>query len=184
MTPTRASSKLAPCRRLPRAHGLDRAVWCSNLPASFATFFWAVLRPRIGGSRLRRAALAFLLVDETFGFAVAAGDSADRDGRPGDHSGRACYLAWQVGTLIGVLGAGLPGIEGVTSAIFPVLFIGLASLACRTRSHVLRALGAAALTVGWPFALPNLRALPVVAGVVVALPGEVTGDFRCSSWWL
>jgi predicted branched-subunit amino acid permease len=118
----------------------------------------AVLRPRIGGSRLRRAALAFLLVDETFGFAVAAGDSADRDGRPGDHSGRACYLAWQVGTLIGVLGAGLPGIEGVTSAIFPVLFIGLASLACRTRSHVLRALGAAALTVGWPFALPNLRA--------------------------
>jgi hypothetical protein len=92
MTPTRASSKLAPCRRLPRAHGLDRAVWCSNLPASFATFFWAVLRPRIGGSRLRRAALAFLLVDETFGFAVAAGDSADRDGRPGDHSGRADAL--------------------------------------------------------------------------------------------
>ncbi len=63
-------------------------------------------------------------------------------------SGVACYLAWQVGTLIGVLAAGLPGIEGVAGAIFPVLFIGLASLACRTRSHVVRALGAAALTNG------------------------------------
>jgi branched chain amino acid efflux pump len=141
----------------------------------------AVLRPRIGGSRLRRAALAFFLVDETFGFAVAAGDAAGRDGRPAAAaaertllvSGVVCYLAWQLGTLIGVLGAGLPGMEGVAGAIFPVLFIGLASLACRTRSHVVRALGAAALTVGWAFALPELRALaPVVAGVVVALPGD------------
>jgi branched chain amino acid efflux pump len=141
----------------------------------------AVLRPRIGGSRLRRAALAFFLVDETFGFAVAAGDAAGRDGRPAAAaaertllvSGVVCYLAWQLGTLIGVLGAGLPGMEGVAGAIFPVLFIGLASLACRTRSHVVCALGAAALTVGWAFALPELRALaPVVAGVVVALPGD------------
>jgi branched chain amino acid efflux pump len=140
----------------------------------------AVLRARIGGSRMRRAVLAFFLVDETFGFAVAAGDSADRDGRPAAAatertllvSGAACYLAWQVGTLIGLLGAGLPGIERVASAVFPVLFIGLASLACRTRSHVVRALGAAALTVGWALALPDLRALaPVVAGIVVALPG-------------
>jgi hypothetical protein len=54
-----------------------------------------------------------------------------------------------------------------------VLFIGLASLACRKRSHVVRALGAAALTVAWALALPDLRALaPVVAGVVVAVPGD------------
>jgi predicted branched-subunit amino acid permease len=141
----------------------------------------AVLRPRIGGPRLRRAGLAFFLVDETFGFAVAAGDAAERDGRSAAAatertllvSGVACYLAWQAGTLIGVLGAGLPGIEGVAGAIFPVLFIGLASLACRTRSHVVRALGAAVLTAGWAFALPDLRALaPVVAGVAVALPGD------------
>ena len=141
----------------------------------------AVLRPRIGGSRRRRAGPAFFLLDESFGFAVAAGDAANRDGRPGAAaaertllvSGVLFYLAWQAGTLIGVLGAGLPGIEGLASAIFPVLFIGLAALACRTRSHVVRALGAAALTVGWAFALPDLRALaPVVAGVVAALPGS------------
>ncbi len=139
----------------------------------------AVLRPRIGGSRLRRAALAFFLLDETFGFAIAAGDSAERTGRAASAatertllvSGVICYLAWQMGTLIGLLGAEFPGVEGMAGAIFPVLFIGLASLACSTRSHAVRALGAAALTAGVAVALPDLRALaPVVAGVVVALP--------------
>lgn len=139
----------------------------------------AVLRPRIGGSRVRRAALAFLLVDESFGFAVAAGDAAEREGRPGGPaaertllvSGLLCYVAWQAGTLIGVLGARLPGVEGMAGAIFPVLFIGLAALACRTRSHAARALAAAALTAGLAFALPDLRSLaPVIAGVLVALP--------------
>jgi predicted branched-subunit amino acid permease len=140
----------------------------------------AVLRPRLGGSRRRRAALAFFLLDETFGFAVAAGDAAERAGQPAGRaaermllvSGIACHLAWQTGTVIGILGAGNPAIAGVAGAIFPVLFIGLAALACRTRSHAVRALGAAALTAGLAFALPDLRALaPVVASVAVALPG-------------
>ena len=93
----------------------------------------AVLRPRIEGSRLRRAALAFFLVDETFGFAVAAGHAAERAGEPVGPatertflvSGVTCYLAWQVGTLIGVLGAGFAVAESLAGAIFPVLFIGL-----------------------------------------------------------
>jgi len=141
----------------------------------------AVLRPRIGGSRLRRAVLAFFLVDETFGFAVAAGNSAQRDGRPVDAvtertlvvSGVFCYLAWQVGTLIGVLGAGLVGVESLAAAIFPVLFIGLASLAATRRSDAVRAVVAAVLTAGLALALPDLRLLaPVLAGVVAALPGS------------
>jgi predicted branched-subunit amino acid permease len=141
----------------------------------------AVLRPRIGASRLRRAALAFFLVDETFGFAIAAGNSAEQAGRavgPATErtllvSGAVCYLAWQVGTLVGVLGAGLAVVESVAGAIFPVLFIGLASLAVTRRSDAVRALAAAAVTVVLALALPDMRVLaPVVAGVVTALPGE------------
>jgi predicted branched-subunit amino acid permease len=77
-----------------------------------------------------------------------------------------------VGTLIGVLGAGFAIAESLAGAIFPVLFIGLASPAVTRRSHVVRALAAALLTAGIAFAVPDLRVLaPVVAAVLVALPG-------------
>ncbi len=140
----------------------------------------AVLRPRIAGSGWRRAVLAFFLLDETFGFAIAAGNAAEREGRPIGAStertllvsGVCCYLAWQAGTLIGVLGAGLAGIESLAAAIFPVLFIGLASISATHRSHAVRAAAAAVLTAGMALALPDLRVVaPVLAGVVVALPG-------------
>src|SRR4029453_5433027 len=65
----------------------------------------AVPRPRLEGSRRRRAALAFFLVDETFGFAVAAGQAAERARVPGGGamertflvSGILSSLAWPVG---------------------------------------------------------------------------------------
>ena len=144
----------------------------------------AVLRPRIGGTRTRRAALSAFLVDETFGFALAAAAAAERAGQPGGPAaertlwvaGIACYLPWQVGTLIGVAGAAVAPVEGVAGAIFPVLFIGLAALSVSRRSHVVRALAAAALTAAFAFALPDLRAIaPVLAGVLAALPGRDAG---------
>lgn len=129
----------------------------------------AVLRPRIAGSRLRRAALAFFLLDESFGFAIAAGEDAARMLRV---SGIALYVAWQAGTVVGILGSGLPEIAGMAGAIFPVLFIGLAALTCRTRNLALRATAAAALTAAFALAFPGLRAIaPVVACIAVALPG-------------
>ena len=140
----------------------------------------AVLRPRLEGSRLRRALLAFFLVDETFGFAIANGHAAERAGQavgPATErtllvAGLSCYLAWQVGTVIGVLGAGLAAAENVAGAIFPVLFIGLGALAVTRRSLAIRAIAAALLTAGIAVAFPNLRVLaPVIAAVLVALPG-------------
>jgi predicted branched-subunit amino acid permease len=137
----------------------------------------AALRPRFESGSLRRALLAFFLVDETFGFAIAAGNAAEERavGAATERtllvSGVTCYLAWLVGTLVGVLGGGLAVIESLAGAIFPVLFIGLASLAVTRRSHVLRALAAAVLTAAVAFAVPDLRMIaPVVAGVLAALP--------------
>lgn len=139
----------------------------------------AVLRPRMGDSRPRRAGLAWFLLDETFGFAATA--ATERRGSAADRaaitertllvSGVLCYASWIAGTLLGVLGAGLPGLENFATAVFPVLFIGLAALTTRSRSIALRAVAAAAVTAVIAITLPDARALPpVVAGVLVALP--------------
>jgi len=138
----------------------------------------AALRSRFESGPRRRALLAFFLVDETFGFAIAAGNAA-RPGAVGAAtertllvSGLTLYVAWLVGTLVGVLGGVLAAAEGLAGALFPVLFIGLAALATRRRSHVVRALAAAGLTAAVAVLLPDLRMIaPVVAGVLVALPG-------------
>jgi predicted branched-subunit amino acid permease len=132
----------------------------------------AVLRSRMSGSRLRRAGLAFTLLDETFGFAIAAPEEQGAE-RTLFVSGVVCYLAWLVGTIVGVLGAGLSGVEKLADAIFPVLFIGLAALAATTGTLVLRALAAVALTAAVAVFLPDIRSLaPVIAGLLVAIPGK------------
>jgi predicted branched-subunit amino acid permease len=140
----------------------------------------AVVRPWLSESRLRRALLAFFLLDETFGFTVAAAERAEAG--PARNAvaertllatGLLCYAAWIIGTLLGVLGAGIPGMEGFAGAVFPVLFIGLAALAARSRSVAFRAAIAALITAVICFTVPDIRALaPVVAGALVAIPGD------------
>lgn len=139
----------------------------------------AALRARFESGPLRRALLAFFLVDETFGFAIAAGNAAPAPAvgaateRTLLYAGLTLYVAWIIGTIVGVLGGGLAAVEGLAAALFPVLFIGLAALAATRRSHVARALGAALLTAAVAVWLPDLRMLaPVIAGVLVALPGD------------
>ena len=139
----------------------------------------AALRSRFESGPLRRAMLAFFLVDETFGFAIAAGNSVEPRlvGATTERTllvaGLTLWVAWLVGTVVGVLGGGLATVERVAGAIFPVLFIGLASLAVTRPSHVARAVAAAVLTAAVAVLLPDLRMLaPVIAGVLVALPGR------------
>src|SRR3954463_9672317 len=143
-------------------------------------FMGAVIRPWLGSSALRRALLAFFMIDETFGFTVAAahaGPGGPQQTLAAERTllvaGLACYGAWIAGTLLGVAGATIPGVEGFASAVFPVLFIGLAALASRTRSYAFRAVMAAAITAVICFTLPDVRALaPVIAGLAVALPED------------
>jgi predicted branched-subunit amino acid permease len=139
----------------------------------------AVVRPWLGESRPRRLVMAFFLLDETFGFTVAAAERQEAGAQRNASARRTllatgvlCYAAWITGTVLGVIGASLPGMEGFASAVFPVLFIGLAALAARSRSVVFRALAAAAVTAVIALTLPDIRALaPVVAGALVSLPG-------------
>lgn len=140
----------------------------------------AVLRSSLGPSRLKRALLAWFLLDESFGFTMLAAERV----APGPErievaertllvTGLCCYAAWLVGTGLGILGAGLPGLEGVAAAVFPVLFIALAALTARTRSVAIRAVAAAAITAVICVTLPDWRALaPVVAGLAVAIPND------------
>jgi 4-azaleucine resistance transporter AzlC len=138
----------------------------------------AALRSRFESGRRRRALLAFFLVDETFGFAIAAGNTVEPRavGATTERTllvaGLTLWIAWLVGTVIGLVFGGLAAVESVAGAIFPVLFIGLAALAATRPSHVVRAVAAAVLTAAVAVLLPDFRMLaPVIAGVLVALPG-------------
>ena len=130
----------------------------------------AVLRPRIEGSAMRRALLAWFMLDESFGLAVASGRRA---GFVLLVSGALFFVAWLVGTLLGVLGARLVAVEGLAAALFPVLFVGLAALTVRGRSGVIRAVTAAAIVLAVSLLLPDLHAfVPILAALIVAVPGR------------
>lgn len=130
----------------------------------------AVLRPRVEGSSLRRAILAWFLLDESFGLAVAAGRRASFVLFA---SGVVFFIAWVLGTLLGALGARLVGVESLAAALFPVLFVGLTAITVRRRDGIIRALLAAALVLVIGSAVPELHAfVPIIAALVVALPGK------------
>jgi predicted branched-subunit amino acid permease len=110
-----------------------------------------------------------LIVDESFGLAVAAGAQAPR---ALVMSGLLFYCSWLAGTVLGIFGAQIGAIAQLAGAVFPVLFIGLAAVTARTRDAALRAAVAAAAVVVLALAVPELYAfLPIIAAVVVAIPG-------------
>ena len=131
----------------------------------------AVLRPRLAGSPLRRALLAWFMLDESFGLALA---SDRRAGFVLLVSGALFFAAWVVGTLLGLFGARLIAIEGLAAALFPVLFVGLTAITVRGRHGVVRALIAASLVLVVSLLVPDLHAfVPILAALLVSLPGPL-----------
>lgn len=129
--------------------------------------FGAVLRPRLEAPLWRRALLGFFMIDESFGLALAAGRRAALVLAV---SGAAFYVAWQVGTILGVFGARAVALEEVARAIFPVLFIGLAALTARGKEGMVRGLAAAGLVVLSALLVPGLfDYAPIIAAILVAL---------------
>ena len=124
----------------------------------------AVLRPHLEQGPAQRAGLAWFLTDESTGLALTAG------GKPARTllvSGITFYLAWQAGTLLGLVGASLEGVVALAEAVFPVLFIGLAALSCTSGENAIRALAAAGVTVAVLALAPDLSAIAAVAATVL-----------------
>jgi predicted branched-subunit amino acid permease len=128
----------------------------------------AAIRPHIRVDRRRRIVLSWFLLDESFGLAMASKRHA---GTVLLVTGATCYVAWQIGTLLGVVGARLVALEDLAVAIFPVLFIGLAALTATGRHRVLRIAAAAAGVALGTLAVPTVAPfLPIALAVLVAIP--------------
>ena len=126
------------------------------------------VRPFLSGGRLRRAVTAWFLIDETVGLALSAPASAERTLL---RVGVVAYSSWVVGTIIGVAGGATFGLEALASAVFPVLFIGLAALMVTGVGAVARAVLGAAVTLVLLLVWPGLAGLaPVVGGLLAAIP--------------
>jgi predicted branched-subunit amino acid permease len=129
----------------------------------------AIVRHRLDLSAWRRALLGWFLIDESFGLAVSSGRRAAVVLLV---SGLMFFVAWQAGTALGVLGAQVVGLEGLASAVFPVLFIGLAALTARDRASATRAVVASVAVVVGSLVLPPIAPfVPILAAIAVALPG-------------
>ena len=123
------------------------------------------------GGRLRRFIQAQLVVDESWAIA------ADGEGRFDAHriigAGIVLWLAWLVGTVIGVLGGealGDPAALGLDAA-FPALFLALLIPQLASRQAVVVALLGAAIAIALvPFAPPGV---PIIAAAGAALLGLV-----------
>ncbi len=130
------------------------------------------LRPHLTGSRLQRLVLSWFLIDETVGLALTDPERSDRILM---QVGVGSYLAWVVGTIVGVTAGAALGLAGLAEAIFPVLFIGLAALMVRSVAAVARAVLGALVTVLLLVIWPDLEGLaPVIGGLLAAVPGGRT----------
>ena len=130
----------------------------------------AVLRPRLDAPLSRRLGLAWFMVDEAAALALADESDPKRTLFVG---GLAFYVAWLVGSAIGVAVGGAEGVAGFAERFTPVLFIGLTTLLATSRGLVIRCLGAAALTYAAIALLPGDKAfLGLVAAGVAAVVGR------------
>ena len=125
--------------------------------------------PLFRGSRARRLAQAQLIVDESWALSARADGTYDRRILLG--AGLTLYVAWVLGTVIGVVGGGFlgdPGRLGLDAA-FPALFLALLVGQLRTRR------GIAAAFAGGGIALALLPFTPAGVPIIAAAAGCLIG---------
>jgi 4-azaleucine resistance transporter AzlC len=120
------------------------------------------------GSTPRRLAESQLIVDESWALSARADGTFDRRILLG--AGLTLYVAWVLGTVVGVLGGGFlgdPGRLGLDAA-FPALFLALLVGQLRTRRDVAAALAGGAIALALlPFTPPGVPLVAAVAGCLV-----------------
>ncbi len=132
----------------------------------------ASLAPELAGRPVwQRALLAFALTDENYALGVTR-----RSGRPEPAylvgSWVALYVAWLAGTIVGVaFGVLVPaGWERPLQAVFPMVFLVLTVLLCRTAPLALVAVLGGALAIVGASMLPTGWHV-IVAGFLASLAG-------------
>jgi predicted branched-subunit amino acid permease len=123
-----------------------------------------LVRSRLSPSPRRRALLSMLLTDETVGLAVVDRGSCERVFLV---AGSLAYGAWVVGTVVGTLGASAASLQPVAEALFPVLFVALATMTVARGSDAVRAVVSGGCVVALLTVVPAVGVLGAV-GVAVA----------------
>lgn len=122
------------------------------------------------GSRWQRLLRAQLVVDESWAVGQTAPGRYDIDRIVG--AGAALYLAWVIGTIVGVLGQGLltdPTKLGLDAA-FPALFLGLLAPQLHRRPAVVAAATGAAVSLALvPLTRPGIPVIAAGLGVLAGL---------------
>jgi branched chain amino acid efflux pump len=130
----------------------------------------AVLRSRVRTGLVRRAGVAFLMDDENFGLSMASARPAVRVVLG---AGSIFFVTWVGGTAIGAFaGSGSVLFADAATAMFPVLFVGLAAISVEDRAGLSRTVAAGLGTLALVYALPAVRDfVPVAAALAVSLVG-------------
>jgi predicted branched-subunit amino acid permease len=164
------SAQFAAAQLLAQGGGTGAVISAAAILNARNVVLGAVLRSRVRTGIVRRAGVAFLTDDESFGLAMASARPAVRVVLG---AGAIFFVAWVGGTAIGAfVGAGSVLFADAATAMFPVLFVGLAAISVENRAGLSRTVAAGLGTLALVYALPSVRDfVPVVAAIAVSLVG-------------
>jgi 4-azaleucine resistance transporter AzlC len=163
------SAQFAAVSVLSAGGGVAAAVAAAALLNSRYVPIGISVAPSAHGSLLRRLLEAQLVVDESWAIAHLGGGRFDRRMLLG--AGLLLYMAWVLGTAVGVLGAdalGDPAKLGLDAA-FPALFLGLLVGQVHSRRALAAALLGAAISLALVPVVP--AGVPIVAASAACLIG-------------
>lgn len=158
--------------------GIVAAVLTAWMLGARNSLYALTVAPWLDARGWRRLALAHLTIDESTAMALAHQDSPTNRRHAFIVTGLSIYVLWNLGTLLGAVGASAlddPGVLGLDAAI-PAGFIAL--LWPRLRDRQAWAIAAAGATVGLALTPLTRPGVPVLASALVAIGVGVWGGKR------